>query len=280
MTCGELHCYRHPYDGRVVICPNCQHPYSFTEVNVHGVELSHADGDWVYMRRRRPLSNLLTREMTMRIYTDGSCLSDRSGGWAWWNALNGASASGSAVDTTHQKMELEAAIQALRHYVDDDREIVIVSDSAYLVNCMQEKWYLNWLSNEWLTTKNKKVENRDYWSKLIELVTEHGNVHWEKVKGHSGDEGNDRADALASNAATLSQSLRGIKRDTTLFELYIEGHGMFNYIQWNQEVPLDWQRFETDDVYADLVSKHIAQSLEHLSREVEEIGIISPKAEV
>lgn len=130
-----------------------------------------------------------------RIYTDGSCRLG-VGGWAWWNEDTGEERSGYVLETTNQRMELKAALEALNDHMDDD-QVTIVSDSAYLVNCFGQDWWVRWQRNNWLTSKNVAVSNRDIWEPLLDLVQEHGNVQFEWVKGHSGVYGNERVDALA-----------------------------------------------------------------------------------
>lgn len=134
----------------------------------------------------------------MRVYTDGSC-SDRLGGWAWWNETTGESSSGAVRDTTNQRMELYAALDAVDTFLDDPH-LVIISDSAYLVNCFRDKWYEKWDRNNWVGQRGNPVANADIWRPLLALVAENGNVRFEWVKGHSGDVGNDKVDQLAQEA--------------------------------------------------------------------------------
>lgn len=135
-------------------------------------------------------------EPKVRIYTDGAC-SERYGGWGWWCETTDESKSGSEYPSTNQRMELYAALDALNEYYNY-AEITIVSDSAYLVNCFGERWWVKWLQNGWLNSKQDDVSNRDIWEPLLELVQSHGNVTFEKVKGHSGIPGNEMADQLAT----------------------------------------------------------------------------------
>lgn len=134
----------------------------------------------------------------MRVYTDGSCRR-QVGGWAWVNMLTAEQASGSFQPTTNQRMELYAALDAVDTYLDDPH-LVIVSDSAYLVNCFNDKWYEKWRMYGWKGHTGRPVANTDIWRPLIALVEENGNVRFEKVKGHSNDPGNDIADRLAQEA--------------------------------------------------------------------------------
>ena len=77
-----------------------------------------------------------------------------------------------------------------------DIEIEVFSDSAYMVNCIQKKWYEKWQKNGWKTSKKGPVENKDLWIKLLNLISPF-NVKFHKVAGHSGIELNEMADKLA-----------------------------------------------------------------------------------
>ena len=137
----------------------------------------------------------------MRIYTDGACSGNPGpGGWAAI-VLDGTEEreiSGGETATTNQRMELRAALEGLRS-LDGRRRVALYSDSAYLVNCFRDKWYVRWQQNGWKNAQKKPVDNRDLWEALIALATAH-DVAWHKVAGHSGDPLNERADRLARAA--------------------------------------------------------------------------------
>ena len=133
----------------------------------------------------------------MRVWTDGSRIGSGAGGWAWV-AEDDRSAFGCARDTTNQRMELQAALEAVRAI---SGPLTIVSDSAYVVNCFVEGWWQAWERKGWLTAAKKPVANRDLWEPLVALVRERGDVEFEWVKGHAGDPGNEAADQLATTAA-------------------------------------------------------------------------------
>lgn len=103
---------------------------------------------------------------------------------------------GGEINTTNQRMELTACIKALEQIRHAGYEIHIYTDSAYLVNCMQKKWYVKWLENGWKNSLKNPIENRDLWEKLLSLISNHS-VKFFKVSGHSGNQLNERADALA-----------------------------------------------------------------------------------
>jgi 6-phosphofructokinase 1 len=100
--------------------------------------------------------------------------------------------------TTNQRMELQAAVEALKQVPVGSR-VRLHSDSAYLVNCFNQSWMDRWLKNGWRNAKGEAVENRDLWEELLELSSKR-EVQWVKVKGHSTDQDNNHADLLAREA--------------------------------------------------------------------------------
>ena len=128
------------------------------------------------------------------VYTDGACSGNPGpGGWAWVN-VEGGYAAGPAPHTTNQRMEIEAAYDAIRSH---DGPVEVVSDSTYVVNCFRDGWWRGWIARGWLTSAKKPVVSRDLWEPLVALVNERGDVSFRWVKGHSGDAMNDLVDALA-----------------------------------------------------------------------------------
>jgi ribonuclease HI len=137
------------------------------------------------------------------VYTDGACRGNPGrGGWAW-AVPGGRFASGADAATTNQRMEITAALEALRTLTADGAsDVDVVSDSTYVVNCFKDRWWQGWQRRNWKNSQNKPVANRDLWEPLIELaVSSESNVTWRWVKGHSGDPWNDRVDELATMAA-------------------------------------------------------------------------------
>ncbi len=135
------------------------------------------------------------------VYTDGACSGNPGpGGWGAV-IMQGETVreiSGSADNTTNQRMELQAAVEALR-MIPPGSSVKLHSDSAYLVNCFNQGWMKRWSSNGWRTSKGSPVENRDLWNQLLELSGIH-TIEWIKVKGHSSDRLNRRCDELAREA--------------------------------------------------------------------------------
>jgi ribonuclease HI len=133
------------------------------------------------------------------VYTDGACSGNPGpGGWAW-ATIDGQFASGAEPHTTNQRMEIDAALQAVRALPGP---LEIVSDSAYVVNCFKQRWYVGWRANGWRNSQKKPVANRDLWEPFIELSLARG-VTFRWVKGHGTDAMNAWVDELAV-AASLS----------------------------------------------------------------------------
>ncbi len=142
-------------------------------------------------------------EPLVTVYTDGACRGNPGpGGWAW-AVPEGPFASGADPATTNQRMEIAAALEALRRLTSDGAsDIEVVSDSTYVVNCFQQAWWKGWHRRNWRNSQNKPVANRDLWEPLIELALgSPSRVTFRWVKGHSGDRWNDRVDELATAAA-------------------------------------------------------------------------------
>jgi ribonuclease HI len=133
------------------------------------------------------------------IYTDGACSGNPGpGGWGAvlrWKGHEREIFGGDPGPTTNNRMELMAAIQALET-LNRAVSVRLHTDSSYLRNGIT-KWMLTWRNNGWMTSDRKPVKNADLWQRLLDAVQRH-EVEWLWVKGHAGDEGNERADALAN----------------------------------------------------------------------------------
>ena len=135
---------------------------------------------------------------TIRIYTDGACRGNPGPGG--WGALLVAGERekelwGGEPLTTNNRMELTAAIRGLEA-LKRPCKVDVYTDSQYVRNGIRE-WLANWKKRGWKTADKKPVKNQDLWERLDELVTGH-EIEWHWVKGHSGHDGNERADALAN----------------------------------------------------------------------------------
>jgi ribonuclease HI len=140
------------------------------------------------------------------MYTDGSSSpADKSGGWAALLLANGREkiVTGWESDTTNQRMELMAAIGGFTALKRRRRwGVKVYSDSAYLVNCFKQEWYVKWRANGWFNYRNKPVANRELWETLESLVVLY-DVEFIHIKGHAGHPINERVDRLASEARRL-----------------------------------------------------------------------------
>jgi len=143
----------------------------------------------------------MSSDESIKIWTDGACLGNPGpGGWGAlmrWNQHEKALSGGEA-NTTNNRMELMAAIQALEA-LKGPRTVDLTTDSQYVRKGMLE-WMANWKRNGWRTSAKKPVKNDDLWKRLDAAVARH-DVNWHWVKGHSGHPENERADQLASDAA-------------------------------------------------------------------------------
>lgn len=142
------------------------------------------------------------------IYTDGACSGNPGpGGWAALLQFGRHERvlTGGAPLTTNNRMELQAAIEALRALKEPCR-VELHTDSAYLQRAFTEGWIDKWQRNGWRTSSKKPVENQDLWQQLVELTDRH-EVTWVKVKGHATNEHNNRVDRLA--VAALEDYRRG-----------------------------------------------------------------------
>jgi len=138
----------------------------------------------------------LTR--TIEIYTDGACRGNPGPGG--WGALlisgrHRKTLHGGEPETTNNRMELTAAIEAL-NALKGKRKVILHTDSKYVMDGITE-WMPNWKKRGWKTTARKPVKNKDLWQALDEAASRHS-IDWRWVKGHSYHPENDEADALAN----------------------------------------------------------------------------------
>ncbi len=145
---------------------------------------------------------MTSEQDTVTIYCDGACSGNQfkgnRGGWGAVLSCGGTvkEIHGGERNTSNQRMELAACIEALGRLKGRSLTVEVFSDSAYVVNGMRQRWYDRWEKNGWLNYQRKPVENRDLWERLLSLVRMH-NVTFHKVTGHSGVGLNERADELA-----------------------------------------------------------------------------------
>ena len=141
----------------------------------------------------------------IKIYTDGSCLTNTGdGGWAAIINIDSEikKISGNEKNTTNNRMELMAPINALK-YINSKDPIEIFTDSKYVKNGITE-WINTWVLNNWKTSNKEDVKNKDLWIELYKL-NQSLNVKWNWIKAHAGDTLNEEVDILAKEAAYLNR---------------------------------------------------------------------------
>ena len=146
----------------------------------------------------------------IKIYTDGSCLSNPGdGGWAAIISINGEikEISGSEKNTTNNRMELLAPIRALKEMKQSD-QIEIYTDSQYVKLGITE-WINTWVVNNWKTSKKEDVKNKDLWVELYDL-NKSLNVKWNWVKAHAGNVMNEKEnfDIIDNNIDKVKQHIK------------------------------------------------------------------------
>lgn len=145
--------------------------------------------------------------MKVRIFTDGAC-SENPGPGGWAVVFNTASKcmtiSGNEKLTTNNRMELKAVIEAFKRALSknqNDTEYELYSDSAYVVNSINNGWIGKWQQNNWKTTKGDDVKNKDLWEELAALMSKTLSlgiyIKIIKIKGHTGNTFNELVDRIA-----------------------------------------------------------------------------------
>ncbi len=136
----------------------------------------------------------------VEIYTDGAC-SGNPGAGGWGAVLiygeHKIEMSGFESATTNNKMELTAALEALKK-LKEPCSVNLYSDSAYLINAFTQGWVDKWIKTGWKRGKNEEVKNVELWKELVSLSDYH-RIKWIKVKGHADNEMNNRCDKLATD---------------------------------------------------------------------------------
>jgi len=144
------------------------------------------------------LAQRVKMTQTIEIYTDGACRGNPgAGGWGAILNYQGKQKElfGGEYNTTNNRMELQAAIEALQA-LSRSCDIVLYTDSKYVLQGITE-WLPNWKKKNWQTASKKPVKNVDLWKQLDAAVANH-TIKWVWVKGHAGNEGNELADQLAN----------------------------------------------------------------------------------
>jgi len=142
----------------------------------------------------------------IKIYTDGACKGNPGiGGWGALLVHNEQSIEifDGELETTNNRMELKAVIEALNHATSMNDDVQIYTDSSYVQKGIQE-WIHNWKKNGWRSSNKKSVKNQDLWQEL-DTLNSNLKVDWFWVKGHAGHPGNERADFLANEGVKKIQ---------------------------------------------------------------------------
>jgi len=153
--------------------------------------------------------------MILKIYTDGSCSGNPGpGGWGVCYVMEGEirfSKSGNDPDTTNNRMELTAVVEALNGIGDITvtsglKRIDVYTDSAYVVNCVKNGYLVRWSKCGWRNKHGEQIKHKDLWLEILAHLKKPGRkVNIIKVKGHSDDVYNGFADALATKETKLAK---------------------------------------------------------------------------
>ena len=126
----------------------------------------------------------------INIYTDGACSGNQHdeniGGWGAILAYGEhiKELCGGEVNTTNNRMEMTALLEALKALSKDQLPINVFSDSSYLIECFTKKWYVKWQMNGWMTASKTPVENRELWEALLTQINRQQEINFYRVKGH------------------------------------------------------------------------------------------------
>ena len=134
----------------------------------------------------------------IEIYTDGACRGNPGpGDWGVLLIYEGIKKTlyGGAQDTTNNRMEMQAVIEALKA-LKSDCEVSLYTDSKYVMDGIN-KWLPGWKKRDWQTSNKKPVKNKDLWE-ILDIATQSYKIEWHWVKGHTGNPGNEKADSLAN----------------------------------------------------------------------------------
>lgn len=160
--------------------------------------------------------------MVLEIYTDGGCRGNGKdmnvGGWGVYLKYGDKTTTikGGCKNTTNNIMELTACIEALKRLKSKNKETIVYTDSAYVLNGITS-WIHSWMAKGWRTSQKKPVENKELWIELYNLKKQFSNIQFVKVKGHSDNFGNNMADKLVND---IMDELE----DT----MWIENHGFLD----------------------------------------------------
>lgn len=146
----------------------------------------------------------MSKDKVIMVYTDGACSNNPGGPGGWAATLNYEERydvlSGHSLETTNNRMELTAVVEAIKYLVEKKKcsKIIINSDSAYVVNGVNKGWIHEWAKKGWKTNQNNELANADLWKELFTYYTKRNvSIFFNKVAGHSGHTFNEIADEEA-----------------------------------------------------------------------------------
>ena len=193
-------------------------------MSICGAHATLGSGQRAKARRRQPCATPGARTLGPRclrvtvvsddslravdMWTDGACKGNPGiGGWGAWMRFGGHEREicGGEVHTTNNIMELTAVIEGLKT-LTERCSVTLHVDSQYVMNGIS-KWIIGWKRNGWRTADKKPVKNKELWQELDAQVARH-DISWVWVKGHAGDPGNERADALANRGVDQARAQR------------------------------------------------------------------------
>lgn len=150
-------------------------------------------------------------EQMVEIYTDGACSPNPGKGGIGAVLISGNRRKEISIGyryTTNNRMELLAVIESLRS-LKNKSNVILYSDSAYIINAINQNWLNNWQNNGWKATRREPLKNIDLWKDVVELIKLHS-VKFIWVKGHESNIENNKADELARNGALLPHLLEDL----------------------------------------------------------------------
>lgn len=165
-----------------------------------------ASSGWI-LKKTVACNSCATAPSRTEVFSDGSCIGGNPGhgGWAWATVDSQGSSHSADYPTTNQRMEIKAAAEALKNVKSP---VTLFSDSRYVVDCLNKKWFKGWEANGWKTKSKEPVKNQDLWKELVEAYRAHSDVKVVWVKGHADNEMNNKVDVLARDAAIAGRAKR------------------------------------------------------------------------
>jgi ribonuclease HI len=215
-------------------------------------------------------------EERIKIFTDGACLGNPGpGGFAWILLFQDRKIehSDSEKDTTNNRMELAAVIDALRYYDENKKStkkyiIEIYTDSNLIVQAINQRWLTSWSSKGWKKADKEPVKNPDLWAELLKYLQKYDvNFNW--VKGHAGDEYNERCDILARDAAKDQTSAyhKLFKLVKNPIEVSENPTGEKSHISARMQIMEKSDRKKSDDFLFRFDRKHRILTIEQIKSE-------------